>query len=331
MTQPVLVEVLRNGVVESQHHGAVAVLRANGEVIYGLGDVHTPVFVRSSIKPLQAIPLVESGALEQFSLGDDHLALACASHNGEPVHTDVVAAWLARLGLDCESLECGAEWPYGSAAARQLAATGATPRRWHHNCSGKHAGMLSCCLNLGLPTTGYSDAGHPLHRHWKNAVADLAHVDLDKLPAGTDGCGLPAPTLPLAALARAFAHLAAPSGLSSRRAATLERIRAAMLANPVLVAGNGRCCTRLSESCGVLVKMGAEGVYAAALPEAGLGVALKIEDGAPRAAEVALCTVLAAAGLEPDPELRAPILYNSRGAEVGRLRPAPGWQLALET
>lgn len=328
----VLVEVLRNGTVESRHRGTVAVLRASGEVVYAVGDINVPVFARSSIKPLQALPLVETGALDKFSLGANHLALACASHNGEPEHTDTVAAWLTRLGLDCEALECGAEWPYGTTAARALAATGKAPRRWHHNCSGKHAGMLSCCLHLNLPTAGYTAMDHPLHQYWKNAIEDLAEVSLDKFPAGIDGCGLPAPTLPLTALARAFAHIAAaPTGLAPGRATALIRIREAMLNHSFLVAGSGRCCTRLLQSCRVVVKMGAEGLYAAALPETNLGVAIKIEDGAARAAEVALCAILASAGLEPDPLLCTPILYNSQGTEIGRLRPAPDWHPVLMT
>lgn len=329
---PVLVEVLRNGTVESRHRGTVAVLHASGEVVYAAGDIDVPVFARSSIKPLQAMPLVETGALDKFSLDDNHLALACASHNGEPEHTDVVAEWLARLGLDCEDLECGAEWPYGTAAAQALAAAGEAPRRWHHNCSGKHAGMLSCCLHLDLPTTGYTAVDHPLHQYWKEAIEDLADVSLDRFPAGTDGCGLPAPALPLAALARAFARIAAaPAGLAACRAAALTRIREAMLGHSFLVAGSERCCTRLLQSCRVMVKMGAEGLYAAALPETKLGIAIKIEDGATRAAEVALCALLAAAGLDPDPLLCTPPLYNSQGVEVGRLRPAPDWRPVLMT
>lgn len=326
--QPVLVEVLRNGIVESCHRGAVAVLDAGGEVRYAAGDIYLPVFVRSSIKPLQAVSLVESGALERFALQDSHLALACASHNGEPGHIGVVAAWLEHLGLHCESLECGAEWPCET-AARALAAGGERPRRWHHNCSGKHAGMLSCCLHLGLPTVGYTQADHPLHRHWQGILEELTDVSLEGLPAGTDGCGLPAPALPLASLALAFARIATPAGLSPQRSAALTRIRAAMLAHPFLVAGSGRCCTRLLES-GILAKMGAEGVYAAALPEAGIGIALKIEDGAARAAQVVLCALLAAVGLEPDPALRSPALHDSRGMVVGSLRPAPGWRPLLQ-
>ena len=322
--QPPLVEVLRNDCVESIHCGAVAVVRADGETIYSIGDIHRPVFVRSAIKPLQAVPLLESGALQAFGLDDRQLALACASHNGEAAHVEAVAAWLRQLGLACEALECGAEWPYSASAARDLATRGESPARWHHNCSGKHTGMLSCCLQLGLPTAGYTAATHPLHAHWRTVLEELAGLALAGLPMGTDGCGLPAPALPLYALALAYARLADPAALSTTRAASLTRIRNAMIQHAFLVAGTGRCCTQLLADQRILVKMGAEGVYVAALPQAGLGVALKIADGATRAAEVALCTVLEAAGLSPPAQLQYPVLYNSRGAATGSLRPA--WQ-----
>src|SRR5215210_6853486 len=142
MGNPVLVEVMRGALTESRHRGAVAVVDADGATVLALGDVIRPVYPRSAVKPLQALPLIENGAAERYGFGDEELALACASHGGEAAHVEIAARMLARAGLDESALECGAHWPSHQPSAQALARSGATPSALHNNCSGKHAGFL---------------------------------------------------------------------------------------------------------------------------------------------------------------------------------------------
>jgi L-asparaginase II len=329
---PVAILVRRGERVESEHRVACAVVDAGGRVLGSVGDVERPVFPRSAVKPLQALVLVESGAADRFSVSERELALACASHGGEPEHVDVVQAWLARLGLDDAVLECGAHPPSHAPSAARLIAAGQPPERVHNNCSGKHAGMITVARHLDAPVPGYSRADHPVQQ----LVADVlrAMTGMSELPApAIDGCGLPTWPLPLARLATAMARLGRPpSALPAARTAACVRVRAAMTAHPHLVAGTGRLCSELMAAAPeILAKTGAEGVYAACLPARGLGLALKVEDGAGRAAEVALLATLRALGaLGPEAETalaeRArPQLRNHGGLVVGRIEPAAGW------
>jgi len=331
---PVLVEVTRGPAVESRHRGAVAVADAAGAIVHARGAVDRPVFPRSAIKPLQAIPLVETGAADALEIDGRELALACASHNGEPAHAALAGAWLERLGLGEGDLECGPHPPLHPPAEAALIRTGRPPTRLHNNCSGKHAGMLATALHMGEPTAGYTRPEHPVQRRIASVLAALAGADPASAPMGVDGCGVPTWALPLDALARAMAKLARPDGLDATRAEACRRIVAAMAAHPFEVAGTGRFCTAAIEAGGgsLTVKTGAEGVYAAALPELGLGVALKIDDGARRAAEVACAAVLrhlgaldaaAWARLAPFAE---PDLVDTRGRPIGVVRAADGWR-----
>jgi L-asparaginase II len=331
MEPPVAVEVWRGARVESRHSVHACVATPAGAVVHALGDVAAEVYPRSSLKPFQALALVESGAADAFGLGEAEIALACASHNGEPMHVERVERWLAALGLNVDALACGGQLPGHPPAAAALLRAGQEPRRSHDNCSGKHTGMLTVVRHLGLAVEGYTDPAHPLQARIAAGVAELA--GLDALPApGTDGCSAPIWPLPLRALATATARLAAPSHLAPARRAALERIAAAMRRHPELVAGTGRCCTLLMrELPEVTVKTGAEGVFIAALHGLGLGLALKVVDGATRAAEVALLACLGALGVlptEPGETLRRlalPAILSRRGEVVGRIAPAPGW------
>lgn len=327
--QPVLVEVVRGDMVESVHRGAVAVADASGGLVFAAGDAARPTYPRSAVKPLQALPLLETGAAARWHLDDRHIALACASHGGEPEHVALVDEWLRRIGLSDADLECGAHWPSHADSARALAAAGRQPRPLHNNCSGKHAGFLSTARHLGEPTSGYIGVDHPVQRRVAAALGEMTGSEMAAAPWGVDGCGIPTFALPLAALAAGMARLGDPRGLGPTRAAAADRIRRAMAAHPHLVAGTGRCCTAvMAAAAQVLVKAGAEGVYAAALPERGLGLALKIEDGAGRAAEVALLAVLARLGAVAPERMEAlaarahPPLLNVAGRRVGSLRPA---------
>jgi L-asparaginase II len=330
MTNPVLVEVLRGSRIESEHRGRVAVIDAEGNPVLAWGDIARPVFPRSAIKPLQALPLVESGAADRFGFGNDELALASASHAGEPAHVAVAERMLARAGLDAGALACGPHPPIDAASAQALARAGREPSALHNNCSGKHAGFLCAACAIGAEPAGYTGPEHPVQRAVKAALEAVAGVTLDDRSCAIDGCSVPTWPLPLERLAYAFARFGTGRGLDPQRARAAARIRAACAARPHLVAGTGRLCTRIIEHFGgrVLVKGGAEGVLCGALPEAGLGIAVKCDDGAARAAEVVMAALLGRllaldaadhAALAP---LARPTLRNWNGLEVGELRPS---------
>ncbi len=330
---PVLIEATRGPAAESRYRGAACVCDAAGAVVAAWGDVDRPVFPRSAIKPVQTMALVASGAADRFALSAEELALASASHGGEPRHVEVVTAWLARLGLGVEDLECGAHAPSNAAAAAALVRAGRAPTAAHNNCSGKHAGMLAQARHLGAPTAGYVEHDHPAQRAWADLLGELGGVDLSKAPRGRDGCSIPTFAVPLRALALAAARFAGPGGLGDGLAAAAERVRAAMAAHPFLVAGSGRFDTRVIGATGgrALVKTGAEGVHFGALPGRGLGIALKIEAGVRSAAECAMAALLdhlgafdGAAPGEVEALLR-PRIVNWNGHETGVVRTAAGW------
>ncbi len=330
---PVMVEVWRGDLVESIHRGAAAAVDADGCVVAAWGDIDRTVYARSAIKPLQALPLIESGAAERFGLGDEEIALACASHNGEPRHVDKVAHWLARIGLGVQDLECGAQLPSSDEATAALLRSGSAATAIHNNCSGKHTGFLSTALHLDEPTRGYSLAHHPVQQRLRRVLEDMSGAVLIDAPGGVDGCGIPVVGLSLRATALAMARLASPAGLAPARAAAAKRVVRAMATVPFMVAGSGRFCTELMQRTrtAAVIKVGAEGVFTAALPGKGLGVALKIDDGARRAAEVAIGALLGQLGVLDDAARAglaaylSPCVRNRLGAVVGRLSAAPGW------
>ena len=274
---PVLVEIIRGSLVESRHAGAIAVTDADGRLLLAFGDVERPVFPRSAVKAMQAIPLVESGAADAFGLGDDELAVACASHSGSSLHVEAVRSLLAKAGLDESYLACGAHWPVSEAATRELMRSGRRPQAIHNNCSGKHAGMLVASVHLGFDPRGYEQPDHPLQIMIARIISETCGIVLDQSRMGIDGCSVPTWALPLGVLARGFARLGTGEGLATKRARAAERLVGACFAAPVLVAGEGRFDTlvmgKLAPS--VFVKGGAEGVHCAALPALGLGIAVK--------------------------------------------------------
>jgi L-asparaginase II len=328
MRNPVLVEVLRGALVESRHAGSVAVADADGATVLALGDVVSPVYPRSAVKAFQALPLIETGAADQFAFGDRELALACASHGGESDHVLGVERMLAQAGLSPSALQCGTHWPMHQPSAHALARIGA-PSALHNNCSGKHAGFVCSACAMGVEHGGYLDAAHPVQREVKAALEALGGAPIPDRHRAVDGCSVPTWAMPLKDLASAFARFATGAGMAPARAAAATRLRAAVAAQPWYVAGTGRFCTEVMGHFGtrVFVKTGAEGVYCGALPELGLGIALKIDDGAGRAAEVATATVIARLlPLDSDDQafvapLCRPTLRNWRGVEVGMLRP----------
>jgi len=333
MPYKLLVEVTRSDTVESRHFGAAVVCDYKGNVLESWGDINGLIFPRSALKPMLAIHLLESGASDHYLLNDAELSLACSSHQGEKMHQDLVASWLTRLGLTEDHLACGAVLPEDIESAHQLLASGRQVCRIHHNCSGKHTGFLTTALHLNLPLDNYHHLDHPLQQLSLDILSDLADIDLRQYPIGIDGCGLPAPTMPLLQLGRATARFANPVDLSDHRKQAIYRLHKAITNEPLYVAGHGTVVSELNEVSkgAVLAKTGAEGIVTAALPEQGLGIAVKIADGGARARSVALLAILDHLGVLSDeekhrlqPHIR-PTVTNSRGVTVGEVRPAAFW------
>lgn len=329
---PVLVEVTRGDGVESRHRGAIAIVDPSGHVVGSWGDISAPVLPRSAIKSMQGLALIETGAADHFGLSEAELAIACASHSSQPEHLSVVTAWLARMKLSPADLQCGATGSIEETVNADLIRERTELTRTHNNCSGKHAGFLATALHMGEPTAGYINAEHPVQRRLLAILEEMGDVDLSTAPRGRDGCGIPVIAMPLVAMARGFARMAVPDGLSPERASAARRITAAIEAEPLMIAGHRRFDTVVIEATGdgpngpALVKAGAEGVYGAILPGLGLGVALKIDDGAKRGAEVAMAGVLEQLGMFDDGIRGAleaqiePLVKNAMGDTVGVIR-----------
>ena len=323
-------EVTRGNLVESRHRAAVVVCDSRGKVVLSAGDVARPVYGRSAIKPLQALALVESGAADAYDCSASEIALACASHDGESRHVAAVRAWLARIGLSEDDLECGSHLPYHEASMLGLVRAGGAPTAAHNNCSGKHTGFLTTALHLGVPTMGYIGYHHPIQQTILGILEMMSGLDLRDAPRGIDGCGIPQFALPLGNMALAMARMTDPFNQPTRRQLACKRVLDAMAQDPFMVAGSQRTCTKIITATRgrALVKTGAEGVFCAALPASGLGIALKIDDGATRAANYLIGRLLdklelldATARRELESELH-PLLRNRAGLEVGKVQAA---------
>ncbi|TCA08238.1 asparaginase [Rhizobium leguminosarum] len=328
MTNPVTVEVTRGLLVESRHRGAVAVVDGDGKLVFSLGDVEAAVFPRSSCKAMQALPLVESGAADAYGFSDKELALACASHNGEEEHVALAASMLSRAGRDAQALECGAHWSMSQKILIQQARTLDAPTALHNNCSGKHAGFICACCHQDVDPTGYVGYEHPLQVEIRAAMESLTGAVLGAESCGTDGCSIPTYAVPLRSLAHGFAKMATGTGLEPLRAKASRRLIEACMAEPYYVAGSGRACTKLMQIAPgrIFVKTGAEGVFCAAIPEKGIAIALKCEDGTTRAAEAMVAATLARF-FETESEVHAALMAyaatpmrNWNGIHVGDIR-----------
>ena len=308
---PVLAQVVRSGLVEGSHTGSLVALRADGTRVLALGDLERPVFPRSSSKPLQAFGLLAAGWVPA---DDEEVALACASHSGEPEHLDVVRRVLAGAGLTEGDLGCPPMLPLSEPVAHALLREGGEPTQLTMNCSGKHAAMLACCVANGWPTAGYLEPDAPVQRALTAAVEELAGEPVRHV--AVDGCGAPQHALTLPGLARAFRRLATAADSTPE-----GRVARAMRAHPVLLGGSDRDVTHLEQGVpGLVAKDGAEGVYAAALAD-GAAVALKIEDGAARARMPVLVAALRALGVTGavlDRYATGPVLGGGR--VVGEVR-----------
>ncbi|SCX98898.1 asparaginase [Microvirga guangxiensis] len=331
MDNPFLVDVTRGPLVESRHRGSVSVVDADGSTVLSIGDVDRRVFPRSAVKALQALPLLERGIADKYGLTDEEIALACASHSGEPDHVRVAASMLAKAGRDAGCLECGTHWPMGEAANRALAAEGGTPNALHNNCSGKHAGFICLACGTGEDPKGYVGVSHPVQRMVRESLEDITGACHTMERSGIDGCSIPTYAIPLPSLAFGFAKFGAGAHLRAETKAAAERIRKAVAAHPFMVAGTGRFDTRLMDILKerAFVKVGAEGVYCASFPELGYGVALKADDGNARAAEAMMGALVLRFLPLNDQErsaveaLARPVFKNWNGLEVGRIQLSP--------
>lgn len=314
----------RGEIDESAHRVRVAVVHDTGRVVARAGDPETLVFWRSAAKPFQLWPLVAGGGIERFGLEPRHLALACGSHSAEPMHRAIATDWLTRIGVPESALSCGGHPSLSPKVAESMIREGVTTTPIWSNCSGKHAGMLGLAVLHGWPFDGYASPGHPVQNAIANSISLWSGVGLDRLAWGIDGCTAAAVATPLTALALAWSRLGVTED------AAMVSIREAMLKHPELVAGTDRFDTVLMSSWQrrILAKVGAEGVYAAAIPELRLGIALKVEDGDMRVAAQALVSVLHTllGHVAPDAEWpwqplerwHEPVILNTRGDVVGQ-------------
>lgn len=326
MTNPILVEVTRGLLVESVHRGSVAVVDGDGKSVLTIGDVETPVFPRSAIKALQGLTLVESGAADHYKLEPHELALACSSHSAEPGHIDAVNSILAKIGLDHSALECGCQRPINEAANLAMAKRDEAPLASHNNCSGKHAGFLCLACHTGVDHKGYIQREHAVQQQIRGVMEQMTGAAHAVDQCGTDGCSIPTYAVPLKSIALGFAKFASGEGLEPERAKAAKRLFKACTENPWYVAGTDRACTKIMQVAKgrVLAKTGAEGVYCAAIPELGLGVAIKCDDGGTRGHEAIVAEVIANLMRDEEGEaIRAigrQVLRNWNGIEVGEVR-----------
>lgn len=332
-----LVEVWRGALVESRHRGHVIAVEPIGNVIARLGEPRVTTYLRSSAKPFQAIPLVATGAADRFGFTEKEIAIACASHNGEAIHTETVARMLEKIGLPASALKCGAHEPFSTEVAEALRAEGRRPTVLHNNCSGKHTGMLALALHIGAPTESYDQIENPVQQLILRAVSKFSDRPIDKIALGVDGCGAPVFGVPVTSMALMYARLASPpesfniDGLSD----AAQRIFRAMTKHPEIVGGRAeRLDTKvmLAGRGRIVSKVGAEGVYTAGIlpsevwPQ-GLGVALKIEDGEDRRSRpTVVIESLRQLGILDDDALHELAPYsrfpvrNHRGDYVGEVR-----------
>ena len=330
-TNPILVEVTRGPLVESFHRGAVIVTGTTGKPLLTIGDVDRLVFPRSAIKLVQALPLIETGAAEHFGFGDEEIALACGSHAGGENHIAIARRMMSALNLDEHCLACGPAEPQGYKARQELAARGGRPTAFHHSCSGKHAAMLAATLITNARIGTYTAADHPVQKHIQSALSELTGTTLEADVCGVDGCCVPTWAMPLETLARLFAKLGTGEGISADRRSAFAQILSASWNQPDLIAGPGRADTVVMAALPrrIYMKTGAEGVYCGALPELGLGFALKMDDGAIRASAAAVMPLIERLIPEAHGLVKRSTLKTPLGQTAGTIRTSPDYEQAL--
>ncbi|TNE57236.1 MAG: asparaginase [Alphaproteobacteria bacterium] len=299
MANPVLVEVTRDPeggrFVESRHRGAIAIVDRSGDLVFSIGDVEALTCPRSAFKSMQALPMIEAGGVDAYQLGPQEIALACASHGGQSQHVSRVEDWLKKIDCSVADLECGPHLPSHVPSAHALISEGRTPTRAHNNCSGKHAGFLTLARLMNAPTKGYVQPDHPVQQRVQEVISELVDFQIADHPTGADGCCAPNYQMPLKNLALGMSRLANPDLLAPHRQGAVEVMLEALSNHSFFMAGDDRACTALTQGLSHVgfVKIGAEGVYTGCFAGIGLGLALKIDDGAKRGAEVAVAQLLA--------------------------------------
>ncbi|WP_019142074.1 asparaginase [Noviherbaspirillum massiliense] len=322
-----LAEVTRGNQVESIHFGSVAVVNTRGELLYQAGDPHFPTFTRSTIKPFQALPFLQSGGAARFGYGSREIALMCASHSGEPMHVETVQGMLHKAGCDEHHLRCGCHLPLQYSIPDRQPPAGASFNQLYNNCSGKHAGFLAYCVQHGLDLGTYLHPDHPLQQVIRTRLADLARIPESTMQAGTDGCSAPNYAMPLSRLAFCYARLA-QGERDGEYGDVLGTLFQAMTSHPELVSGTGRSDLAFMQAApgDWVAKIGAEGVQVIGIRSAGLGIALKVADGNSRALYPATVSVLQQLGLIPHSAVPVPTpwmrpqLKNAMGLLTGEIR-----------
>lgn len=331
---------------ENIHTGRIAVVDASGRLLAAAGDPYAEAFMRSTAKPVQAAPSIAAGLMERFGLPEEAIALMSASHRGAPEHIALLERMLELTGVREEQLAFHDDLPLGRHERDEAMRAGAAPRKLYHTCSGKHVGLLAYCRMMGWPLEGYTNPEHPLQQRMLEAVAAFADLEPEEIGRAVDGCGLPVFRLPLEAIALTYARLALPEAAMADDEAlpAARRVAEAMLAHPALVEGEGRLASVLLEH-GILAKSGAQGMFALAIPQAGIGAAIQVDDGGESAWPVIAAELLDQlrgsldlAGVLPEDRIdlerllsaaaegvRAQfpeVMVSSTGVETGRLRPA---------
>lgn len=337
MVNPVMVEATRGRHVESFYRGRAVVVDVLGHVIRSWGDIHEPVFGRPSLKFIQALPLIEQGAAEAYHLSLEEVALSLASHHGEERHVVILEAWLKKLGRDERILACGIHTPLYRMTTQRPQKFYEKPSVLQNACAGNHLGMLTTALHRNEPIEGYLSKEHPVQRRVEQALAEMTDIDTNYTPYGTDECGIPAFAFPLFNIALAMARFADPSHLHYPRQKAIHYLLSAVEAHPELIAGENGFDTKVIKTTQgrVVCKGGAGGVQVGILPSLGLGLALKIDDGNTKAAEVAFLALLRSLGAIDDDlceklDVRPPLMTHT-GKTVGFLQPTQFTTLLPET
>ena len=324
-----VVNLYRNGGLESTHYGNLAIVAADGKLLYRVGDPFARTFMRSSAKPLQAVSLVRTGGFARLGLAPRHLAIICASHSGEPQHVQAVAEILNRIGLGPEHLRCGVHEPLYYTYTNSKPPAALEISTLHHNCSGKHAGMLALCRHLGYPIENYLDFDHPAQKMITGTIAEICRLSEKEIHLAIDGCSAPVHGMPLYNMALGFARFSAPDSLPADLADSCRTIAAAMIQHPEMVGGTNRYDTELMRTCEgkLIAKVGAEGVHCVGLLGRGLGMACKITDGNRRALSPFSLEALHQWGAVSSTQFEslkgfhATPLRNYRNIEIGELKP----------
>jgi L-asparaginase II len=323
-----LVDVIRGNLIESKHLGHIAIVDYTGRLIASKGNVNSIVFARSSMKPLQAIPIIETGAYDSYQLIPADLSLCCASHNGEEQHTERVLSILEKANLVESSLQCGTHIPRWDEAYRKIIIENRKVTPVYNNCSGKHSGMLITAKHLNEPIDSYYSMEHPVQKRILQVISDLAEIPKEEIQIGVDGCGVPVHGIPLNKIALAYAKMAKPDNLPDTRKNSISQIVHAMMEAPEMVGGTNRFCTDfMSVVKGKMFgKAGAEGVYCIGDLRSGIGIAIKIEDGNSRAASPVAVEVMKQLSMLSEREIKElkeyhlPTLKNARNENVGSLQ-----------